>query len=169
MKRFQSLLSIMLISSLFAGCENTPTSGPVEVRWDRDVCERCVMAVSDPHFSAQIRGGPAGGEQKVYKFDDLGCAVIWLDKQDWKDSPDNEIWVNHYQTDEWIDAQTAHYIKDQLTPMNYGLGAQLEATPEALSFDEAKTHIYKIEEELNLHGGTVHHTPPASNESTRLN
>ena len=144
---------------LLSAGNQEPDTGPGKVRWDREVCERCVMTVSDPNFSAQVRGGPAGEVAKLYKFDDLGCAVIWLDQQDWKDNPAVEIWVNQYQTGEWIDARQARYVKNQHTPMNYGLGAQLDDTPDALSFSEAREHIYKIEEELNLHGGAIHLAP----------
>jgi len=153
-----TLFTIFCLLQLSA-CSNEPETGPAEVRWDREVCERCVMAVSDPNFSAQIRGGPAGEKQKLMKFDDLGCAVIWLDQQSWKDNPAIEIWVNQYQTGDWIDAKQAHYVKNQLTPMNYGLGAKLEDSPGAMNFAEARDHIYKIEEELNLHGGVIHQTP----------
>jgi copper chaperone NosL len=150
---------------LMTACSNEPETGPGEVRWDRETCERCVMTLSDPNSSAQIRGGPEGEVQKLIKFDDLGCAVIWLDQQSWKDNPQIEIWVNQYQTGDWIDARQAYYVKNQLTPMNYGLGAQLEAAPDALSFAEAREHIYKVEEELNLHGGALHLTPPLSPET----
>ena len=157
-----TMFSLMQLSA----CSNEPDTGPAEVRWDREVCERCVMAVSDPNFSAQIRGGPVGEKQKLLKFDDLGCAVIWLDQQSWKDNPAIEIWVNQYQSGDWIDARQAHYVKNQLTPMNYGLGAQLEATTGALNFAQAREHIYKVEEELNLHGGVIHQTPPLSSSNS---
>lgn len=160
MQKVYLLCGVLTGIILLSGCKGEPDTGPGKVRWDRDICERCVMAVSDPNFSAQIRGGPSGEQQKLYKFDDLGCAVIWLDQQTWKDNPENNIWVNQHKTGEWIDARQAHYIKNQLTPMNYGLGAQLEDTPDALDFDAAKKHIYKIEEELNLHGGVIHQVSP---------
>ena len=147
---------------LLTACSNEPENGPGEVRWDRDTCTRCVMTMSDPDFAAQIRGGPANETPGLNKFDDLGCAMIWLDQQPWKDNPAVEIWVNQYQGGDWIDAKQAYYVKNQLTPMNYGLGAQLEATPDAMSFSEAREHIYKIEEELNLHGGIMHKMPPSS-------
>jgi hypothetical protein len=162
-----ALKGVLFVSSvlLLTACSNEPESGPGEVRWDRDTCTRCVMTMSDPNFAAQIRGGPVGSTPTLNKFDDLGCAVIWLDQQTWKDNPDIEIWVNQHQNGDWIDAKQAFYVKNQLTPMNYGLGAQLEAAPEAMNFSEARKHIYKIEEELNLHGGMMHMTPPKSSET----
>lgn len=160
--RLQSIfLTVLVLLSLglLSACSNEPQTGPAKVRWDRETCERCLMAVSDRNFSAQIRGGVAGEKQKLYKFDDLGCAVIWLDQQSWKDNPLIEIWVNNFETQAWIDARTAHYVVDRLTPMNYGLGAQSEALPHTLDYTEAKQHIYKIEEQYNLHNGTIHTTP----------
>lgn len=166
MKRvFPAYISSLIVSAfclLIVACSNEPETGPGEVRWDREPCTRCVMTLSDPNFAAQIRGGPAGEDVKLQKFDDLGCAVIWLDQQNWKDNPAVEIWVNQYQSGDWIDAKQAYYIQNQLTPMNYGLGAQLEAAPGAMNFTEAREHIYKVEEELNLHGGTMHITPSLS-------
>lgn len=162
-----ALKGLLFVSSvlLLTACSNEPESGPGEVRWDRDTCTRCVMTMSDPNFAAQIRGGPVNETPALNKFDDLGCAVIWLDQQPWKDNPAVEIWVNQYQSGDWIDAKQAYYVKNQLTPMNYGLGAQLEATPDAMNFIEAREHIYKIEEELNLHGGMMHMTPAQSSET----
>ena len=79
-----SLLRLLIFIPLFlalTACEEEKTTGAEDVRWDREICARCAMAVSDRNFSAQVRGGREGKKAKVYKFDDLGCAVIWLDKQ----------------------------------------------------------------------------------------
>ena len=147
---------------VLGGCGDEPDTGPGKVRWDREVCERCAMTISDPGFAAQIRGGPENEQGKLYKFDDLGCAIIWLDQQTWKDNPSIEIWVSHFRSGEWIDARRAWYTSGQHTPMNYGLGAQIEPVAGALDFEQARDHIYRIEQELNLHGGTTHLTLPAN-------
>ena len=83
------LFRLLLIAFLLAGCSGEDATGPGEVRWDRESCARCAMAVSDRHFSAQVRGGAAGQRTRLYKFDDIGCAVVWLDQQDWKDDARN--------------------------------------------------------------------------------
>ncbi len=145
--------------SFLSACSEEPTTGAADIRWDREICERCLMAVGDRRFAAQIRGGESEEVKKLYKFDDLGCAVLWLDQQAWKDNQLTEIWVTDFKTEQWIDAKTAHYVKDQLSPMNYGLGAQTESAPDSLNFVEASAHIYKIEEKYNLHNGTLHTTP----------
>jgi len=141
-------------------CEEAKTTGAIKIRWDREICARCAMAVSDRNYSAQVRGGRKGKKAKVYKFDDVGCAVIWLDKQNWKDDARTEIWVNDHRNGKWINAKTAWYVRMNNTPMDYGLGAQTEKEKGAMSFDEASLHIYKVEERFNLHSAQPLVEPP---------
>ena len=137
---------------MLAGCFNAPTTGPVEVEWEHDACQRCNMVLGDSFHAAQVRHRPAGEQSKVYLFDDIGCALIWLEDKPWRDDSDTEIWVNDYKTGAWIEARNAHYVGGQQTPMLYGLGAQLEASPGSVTFDRAKRHIFEVEKRLNLHG-----------------
>jgi nitrous oxide reductase accessory protein NosL len=147
------LLGLFALLLLLAGCSGEPDTGPGKVRWDREICARCAMAVSDHNYAAQIRGGPVGQKGKLYKFDDIGCAVIWLDQQPWKDNPSIEIWVTDYRNGDWIDARKAWYVKGKITPMGYGLGATPEKETGALDFAAAKKHIYNVEETFHIHRG----------------
>lgn len=149
------ILPSLLLLLLFA-CSSDQQTGPVEIRWDRETCNRCNMAVGDRNFAAQIRGGVANEKNRVYKFDDIGCAVIWLEKQAWKDDSRTEIWVKDHRNGEWIDARKASYVKDKLTPMNYGLGAQLESADAAIDFQQAIAHILASETQRHQHGGHSH-------------
>ena len=138
---------------IVSACSPQELTGPGEVRWDRETCTRCNMAVGDRYFAAQIRGASAGEKSRLYKFDDIGCAVIWLDKQSWKDDARTEIWVADHRNGEWIDAREAFYVTAKISPMNYGLGAQAEAVEAALDFSQAIAHINKAESEHHRHGG----------------
>ena len=153
MKPIRFILLIPLFMLLLTGCGEEQTTGAVKVRWDREICARCAMAVSDRNYSAQVRGGRKDKKAKVYKFDDVGCAVIWLDKQNWKDDPRTEIWVNDYRNGKWINAKTAWYVKMKNTPMDYGMGAQSDKAEGALNFEQAREHIYKVEQRFNPHTG----------------
>ncbi len=133
---------VMLALVVLAGCSGAPETGPGEVHWDRDTCARCVMAVSDHHYAAQVRGGPEDQKTKLYFFDDLGCAVFWLDKQDWKGDARTELWVTDWRNGEWIDAFAARYVDGKTTPMDFGLGAQVDAEDGAMDFDQAVDFIY---------------------------
>ena len=144
---------LSLIVLILGACSPDQVTGPGEVRWDRETCTRCSMAVSDRHFAAQVRGAPAGEKTRLYKFDDIGCAVIWLEQQSWKDDSRTEIWVVDHRSGDWLDAREASYIEGKISPMNYGLGAQAQATEGSLSFAQANMHILTSEKERHLHGG----------------
>ena len=156
----RGLSSLLLISVLLAGCSGKDATGPGEVRWDRDSCTRCAMAISDHYYTAQVRGGAAGQRTRLYKFDDIGCAVVWLDGQPWKDDARTEIWVTDKSSGEWIDARLASYVTGKVTPMDYGLGAQREAAPGAMDFTQAREHIFSVDKGKHDHTRGHHHTGP---------
>ncbi|WP_236725587.1 nitrous oxide reductase accessory protein NosL [Candidatus Reidiella endopervernicosa] len=152
MPKVLTLFTLLLIA-LLTGCSGEPETGPVEVKWDRDTCERCRMVLSDRFHSAQIRVFPVEKKRsRVYKFDDIGCALLWLEDKPWRDDPRTEIWVTDHRSGEWIDAGSAIYIPNQTTPMEYGLGAQPEPSPGGLGFEQAKQHIFELEARFNAHG-----------------
>ena len=151
--KFAPYIMFMLLS----GCTPEMETGPGEIRWDRETCTRCNMAIGDRSYAAQVRSGAAGQKSRLYKFDDLGCAVLWLDQQNWKAEPQTEIWVNDYKTGEWIEANKAWYIEGEISPMGYGLGARADYVAGAMNFEQAKKHIYMVEEKLNIHGGNLQH------------
>jgi hypothetical protein len=128
---------ILLGLLLLAGCAGEPETGPGKVRWDADTCERCRMAVSDRNFAAQVRGGTAGRKARLTIFDDLGCAVLWLDEQTWRDDVRTEIWVAGAGDGAWLDARSAHYLPGYVTPMDFGLGAVPTPRDGALDFAAA--------------------------------
>lgn len=136
------MASLALLLSL-AGCSGDPATGPVDVTWDRDNCDRCMMALSDRNHSAQIRGGK---HHKPYTFDDIGCALLWLEEQPWRDDPKTEIWVNNYQDGGWLNAREAQYVKVTHTPMNYGFSAQPKATQDSVGFLEMRSSVFSQEE-----------------------
>lgn len=149
------LLSLFLLT--LVACSAEETSGPGELRWDRETCARCNMAVGDRYYAAQIRRNAGSSETVLYKFDDIGCAVIWLQQQDWKDDAGIGIWVSDHRNGEWIDARTASYVKVPVSPMNYGLGAQPEVMDGALNYSQARAHIMTVEGEHQRHPGKPGH------------
>lgn len=148
MKRVISIACFLAAAVVLIGCSGGPETGPGEVRWDKVSCERCLMSVSDRHFSAQIRGGPAERKSRLYYFDDFGCAVLWLQEQPWRDESRNEIWVTHAQTGQWLDARTAGFNTGFITPMDFGLGAV--DTEGAFTFDQAVQEVH--DREARHHG-----------------
>ena len=150
--KFVSLFVLVLI----AGCAGGEDTGPAQVRWDRDTCVRCIMAVSDRNYAAQIRGGAGGEKTKPYKFDDFGCAVIWLDQQPWKNDSRTTMWVTDFNNGEWLDMKTAWYVAGHKTPMDYGLGAQSQKTDGAMDFEQAMEHVRQRDQRSRSGQGNEH-------------
>ena len=125
MKRFSFLFLTLLFLFGFSGCEKKPIGGVEKMHWDRDMCERCKMAISERKFAVQIIDPKTG---KDYKFDDLGCAVLWLkeEKIPWADQA--IIWITDAKTGVWMDARKAKYVNDAITPMAYGFAAYSDVT-----------------------------------------
>lgn len=149
----KSVLLVLLFAASLVSCSGDPGTGPVEVGWDDATCERCRMVLSDRHYAAQVRARDSDGSSRVFLFDDIGCAVVWLQDKPWRDHPATEIWVNDWRSGAWIDARTAHYLRGQDTPMQYGLGAQAEPIQQSLDFAAAKAHILEVERGDEVHGG----------------
>jgi nitrous oxide reductase accessory protein NosL len=152
-------LAALTLLALLAGCGGDPGTGPIEVRWDRTTCERCRMVLSDRHHGAQVRLPPAQGRSRVLPFDDIGCALVWLESQPGKDDPGIELWVNDWRTGAWIDARRATYLPGQVTPMEYGLGAQADPDPNGLDFAQARERVLAQERRQALHGAHLRGEP----------
>lgn len=124
-------LVLFLLPMILLGC-NEPETGPVKIHFDRDMCERCRMIISDRGYAAQVRGGPG---HKAYKFDDIGGAAIWLNEKPWANDPKTEIWVmDHSNGKDWIEARSAHFVPGLLSPMAYGFGAYKEPKENSMDF-----------------------------------
>jgi nitrous oxide reductase accessory protein NosL len=131
---------------------------PVDFVWDRVACEECKMALSDRHYTAQVID-PTG---RAYFFDDIGCAILWLRRQPWKDKA--RTWVNDVKTTEWIEAKKANWIYgDPQTPMGYGVAATLSPVENALDYETVKIWMIigktLVNENLKKHLGTGHQQP----------
>lgn len=126
---------------LLGGCGGEATSGPVEIKWDRDTCERCRMAISDKRFAAQVRDP----NRKVHKFDDIGCAMFWVAHQAFNElSANSEYWVADYRGGNWLDARKANFLHGKKSPMGYHYAALAEAEAGTVSYQEMKKRIIAL-------------------------
>ena len=138
-------MSLFLVFS-FWGCEKKDRSGASKVHWDRDMCARCVMVVSDRHNTTQVLHPKT---YKKYMFDDIGCMVLWFEEEqiEWKDSA--IIWITDVNTGEWINARTAFYDTLNITPMAYGFSAHkvkstIKEGEEVVDYKELVKRVIKI-------------------------
>ncbi|MBI3446023.1 MAG: nitrous oxide reductase accessory protein NosL [Magnetospirillum sp.] len=134
-RRFVALVPGMVLAVSACG---QSASGPAEIKWGRETCDYCGMIIDDPRFAAQVRGGPKG---KVFKFDDLGDAVLFLAKQSWADDPATEFWVGSMESEKWLDGRKAFYVDGQHTPMAHGYGAVAGARAGAVEYAAMKNAV----------------------------
>ncbi len=131
------------LAALLAGCRpSSLPEGLAEVKWDRDVCARCSMALSDRRFAAQVRGGP---KDASFKFDDIGCVVFWLKAQPWGTDAATRIWVaaaaSRGDAVQWLDAKAAQYIGGKTSPMGYNFGAVAAPQAGGVDFQTMREHV----------------------------
>jgi hypothetical protein len=78
------------------------------------------MLLSDPLNSAQIVDAKTGN---AFMFDDLGCAIAWLDENQpaWR----NEaiVYVNDATDGAWLKLEEAVLATPYITPMSFGIAA----------------------------------------------
>ncbi len=140
MRGYSALLFLFLL--FFVGCEKKDFSQtPAKMHWDRDMCERCKMAISERKYA--VEGVDA--KNRVYKFDDIGCLVLWQ-KLEHPEVHFKKIWIKDAKSGKWIDAKKACYTQDAVTPMGYGFAAH-EKPPknsECIGYEKMKKTIEKI-------------------------
>lgn len=122
----------MLLLPALPGCGES--KGPEPVAWERDACEHCRMIISERQFAAELRGG---AKKRLYKFDDVGCAVHWAKRQGFREEDIAEFWVmSHDDGKTWLEARQAHFLVDVRSPMNYNFAAVPQAREGAVSYAE---------------------------------
>ena len=128
------------LAALLSACGKSGwPEGMAEIKWDRDTCTRCRMAISDRRFAAQVRGGP---KDQVFKFDDIGCVVFWLKEQAWGNDANVRLWVANAASKPdqltWLDPLQAHYVAGKTSPMGYNFAAYGQAPAGSVTFSEMR-------------------------------
>jgi copper chaperone NosL len=113
------IFSILLFSII--SCKNESETKPVEILYGQDICERCKMIISEKAYSAEYI--LPGGEAR--KFDDIGCMIRFQNEEETNRNKILAQYVRDYNTGDWIDATTAHFVSSKaiITPMGHGLAA----------------------------------------------
>ncbi len=126
--------------AVFGISERTDFNKPIPILWSKDICAQCGMSIVDRFHAAEIVNPKT---KEVYKFDDIGDAVIWAKKNkttDWLS--ESVIWVADSKTGRWLNARKAYWVKGQRTPMGYGLGAVSKFAPGSLNWKQAVKYLF---------------------------
>ena len=123
-KVFYSSIVILGFAYLFS-CSTEPKP----IQYGVDLCQTCKMGIMERGFAAEI----ITKKGKVYKFDDVGCQVLFLNSGVVKPEDCAHILVIKHGTDqEFINANNAVFLSGSKikSPMNfnyacYGLNDQI--------------------------------------------
>jgi copper chaperone NosL len=113
------------------GLLDRPPAGPVEPAWDRDHCAHCRMAVSDPHFAAEIQTD----DGRVLFFDDPGCLLAYERAHAGTSPKERAVYFHHAREARWLPRSAAGFLRGADTPMNWGYTAVAAGEPGAVPAD----------------------------------
>lgn len=120
MTRFYKYTFFLFALIVFSACSGEINTEPKDVKYDREICERCKMIISVREFAAQTIN-PHNG--KRWYWDDIGCAILWFDEEDIEWEDEAITYIIDVKTHEWIDAKKAYYTHGAITPMDFGFSA----------------------------------------------
>ncbi|BCB04205.1 nitrous oxide reductase accessory protein NosL [Bacillus sp. KH172YL63] len=150
--KWMSLTSIIAcIWIIGAGCGKKDMS-PRDINPEVDTCIVCNMSIVHEDYAAQAV--LANGDKLI--FDDIGCLVQYAIEQ--QEDAVGASYVKEYETDKWIDSNTAYFVYDQefWTPMSYGvLAFSTKNGAEAFMKEEGKGKLM-TPEDLSEHEWGVH-------------
>lgn len=111
---------------------------PRAIKWGRDTCEFCHMVFADRRYVAEVWDAE---NHRARLYDDFGCAVLGAAEMGVIDKAEVKFWVSDEARPEvWLDARTAAYRDNVVTPMGYGHAAGVGA-PYPLGFAAAAKAI----------------------------
>lgn len=112
------LIGLLLLGLLVASCAGPEVGAAPELEVGRDICEECGMIISDERFAAGFVD-----DNGNHVFDDLGGLLSHLAGDERLDEV--IVWVKDYGNPEWIEAETAHFVRGTgvRSPMEFGIAA----------------------------------------------
>jgi len=108
---------IILILTV-SGCVGEHRRRPPVIRYGRDVCDECRMIISEERFSA----ASFNSEGEAVRFDGIGCLIRYHVRHPLHAE---KTWVHDYQSEKWVQADSAFFVSTQTvaTPMGSGIVA----------------------------------------------
>lgn len=109
----------VLLVLIFSACSSSNDfDEPPEIVYGEDTCDRCMMIINEARFATAYV--TSDGETRL--FDDIGGMI----RQDVELNEDVAVyWVHDYESEEWLKAESAAYVKKEglITPMGFGIVA----------------------------------------------
>jgi nitrous oxide reductase accessory protein NosL len=139
-----AIITILFISmakkeKMVTTIDNNSAKKALPITPNHYVDTQCAMTITSQNHACEVVS-PSG---KTWFFDDIGCLVKWLESKEFKD--DAVLWTHAEDTQNWIDAKKAWYVRDDHTPMHYGFGAREEKKEGMLDFQQMRLMMLRGE------------------------
>lgn len=103
MKKTIPVVTVISLLFLLPSCSTKPEAFVA----GKDNCHTCRMSIIDLHFGGEV----ISKKGKVYKFDDTGCMISFLQSGSLNAAEiSSTLVINHEKPNEFIDAATAWYL-----------------------------------------------------------
>ncbi len=116
MRGWNILTVILIIAAGYFNCSPDNFNEAPKVLYGQDPCAECYMIINEKRFAAAIKTR----EGETFRFDDVGCLVNFMNKNELKDY---RVWVAGFASEQWLPAEKADFIlnKNITTPMGFGI------------------------------------------------
>ncbi|MEZ4637031.1 MAG: nitrous oxide reductase accessory protein NosL [Caldilineaceae bacterium] len=141
------IIIIIIIIVLLAGCaaSSVDPATPPTIVYGEDVCDRCGMIIEDERFAAGVVVAVREGHYEHRIFDDIGDMLAYAaDKA--AQTPIHAYYVHDYDSKNWIDGETAFYVRSSQihSPMGYGLAAFAEQSSAEMKAAEWEGEVIEL-------------------------
>lgn len=119
------------------GCSDKQAFEPVEINPEIDVCEICNMSIAHEQYATEV----ISQEGEIYKFDDLGCMMEFLQNE--MESEVAKNYVRDVESGEWVELEEAYFSfnLDFWTPMANGV-VSFKDKESAEEYEQGKGRVY---------------------------
>ena len=112
-----ALATALLGFCALASCQQTPLTGPPELKLGHQECGECGMLINEDRCCAAILVDSDGSHREHILFDDIGCLLEYKTTK-----PQTKIvehWVRDYSARAWLKSESAFYLMSEKmrTPM----------------------------------------------------
>jgi copper chaperone NosL len=100
-------LRALSVAMITAVCVISCNPEPEKIQIGKDVCAECKMIIADPKFGGEV----VTKKGKVFKFDDVHCVAIFLERRGVELSDIHKTYfVNYEGVHEFIDVKNAEFV-----------------------------------------------------------
>ncbi|NOT38340.1 MAG: hypothetical protein HOP11_13295 [Saprospiraceae bacterium] len=132
------IVALWSIVVLTISCTN---SVPSPIIAGKDSCTECKMGIIDTRYAGEV----ITNKGKIYKFDDIGCMLSFLQSKNQPENKYQKILISEYLNPKnWLEVKDAIFVQSNEihSPMNFNFAAFADMTSLNTFFDTKEKQTY---------------------------